>query len=397
MSRIHGNYPIVSDGLVFCMDIGNSAKGYQLGQNYFPYSEDITLQSGGWTATFGSGNDYGGTGTIPITTVDYGIAPDGTQTADRIQLDKGSGTTSSDRSGIRYAISMVNRTLSYYVKFLDSTTIEQFTTSVYPQGTTWTYDTLSDGWYRVKCTGSTSVSVRIQYVGGGAEQTSLDALVWGIQLEDGSVANDYVKTTGTPSPVVYDLTGRGNNGSLLNGPTYSSDNRGSLIFDGVDDYASFNLTDVNVDSSCTIECVARRFTTPVAWRTYFNIKSNSTNSPFFEFRTEDADLNIICLYYNGTNYFTSSYTVNTTDFYHFTGTYNGNGIISYYVNGTFVGSISSVPNFSIGNNPILTIGRSYGNDRPTDISMPICRVYNKVLSLSEIEQNFNSLRGRFGL
>ena len=35
-----------------------------------------------------------------------------------------------------------------------------------------------------------------------------------------------------------DLSGNGNNGTLTNGPTYSSANGGSLVFDGVDDYVN---------------------------------------------------------------------------------------------------------------------------------------------------------------
>jgi hypothetical protein len=35
-----------------------------------------------------------------------------------------------------------------------------------------------------------------------------------------------------------DLTGNGNNGELVNGTTYNSSNLGSLVFDGVDDYVS---------------------------------------------------------------------------------------------------------------------------------------------------------------
>jgi hypothetical protein len=35
-----------------------------------------------------------------------------------------------------------------------------------------------------------------------------------------------------------DLSGRGNTGTLTNGPTYSSANGGSIVFDGVDDYVN---------------------------------------------------------------------------------------------------------------------------------------------------------------
>ena len=37
-----------------------------------------------------------------------------------------------------------------------------------------------------------------------------------------------------------DLSGNGNNGTLTNGPTFSSNNAGSIVFDGVDDYVGRN-------------------------------------------------------------------------------------------------------------------------------------------------------------
>ena len=40
----------------------------------------------------------------------------------------------------------------------------------------------------------------------------------------------------------YDLSGNGNHGTLTNGPTYSSDNKGSIVFDGSDDYCSTSAT-----------------------------------------------------------------------------------------------------------------------------------------------------------
>jgi len=41
---------------------------------------------------------------------------------------------------------------------------------------------------------------------------------------------------------IYDLSGYNNNGTLTNGPTFSTDNGGALVFDGVDDYVQFTST-----------------------------------------------------------------------------------------------------------------------------------------------------------
>ena len=41
-----------------------------------------------------------------------------------------------------------------------------------------------------------------------------------------------------------DLSGRGNTGTLTNGPTYSSANGGSIVFDGTDDIVNTSYVSV---------------------------------------------------------------------------------------------------------------------------------------------------------
>ena len=42
----------------------------------------------------------------------------------------------------------------------------------------------------------------------------------------------------------YDLTTYNNDGTLTNGPTFSSTNGGSIVFDGVNDYVQVNNSDI---------------------------------------------------------------------------------------------------------------------------------------------------------
>jgi hypothetical protein len=62
---------------------------------------------------------------------------------------------------------------------------------------------------------------------------------------DAANSKSYVSGSTTWS----DVSGNRNSGSLVNGPTFSSANGGSIVFDGVNDYAkvnSFNLSNTNV-------------------------------------------------------------------------------------------------------------------------------------------------------
>lgn len=50
-----------------------------------------------------------------------------------------------------------------------------------------------------------------------------------------------------------DLSGSGNNGTLTNGPTFSTDNGGTIVFDGVNDYVSVSsLTEVTFGQAWTL-------------------------------------------------------------------------------------------------------------------------------------------------
>ena len=168
--------------------------------------------------------------------------------------------------------------------------------------------------------------------------------------------------------------------------TNDSDNY--FTFDGTDDYFFGTISGFNPDNGCTLEMVVRRPTTPPAWRTYFNIKPSSSNTPFFEFRTNGANFNTVANYFGGADYQTGAYTINSTDFYHMVATYDGAGNIRLYVNGDLKSTKTGVPAFAIGSNPRITIGRAYSNNRPTNIELGDCKVYQKELTQKEIKRNY---------
>ena len=56
--------------------------------------------------------------------LNYSVSPDGTQNADRIQFNRGSGTSSNDTSYVTKSLSLgtIDATLSIYLKTNDGTT-----------------------------------------------------------------------------------------------------------------------------------------------------------------------------------------------------------------------------------------------------------------------------------
>ncbi len=176
----------------------------------------------------------------------------------------------------------------------------------------------------------------------------------------------------------------------------SFDSNGYMTFDGTNDYVEISLTGVNLDNGCTIEGVLKRNSTPTAWRTFFNLKSASSNAPFFEFRSGGNAQHIYADYYNvASEWSTTAATLPTGDFGHAVACYDGNGNIKMYFNGQLIGTTTGVASFTLGTSPRLTIGRAYSNDRYTDIVAPIVKVYDRPLNAQEIERNYKGYKNRF--
>ena len=203
-----------------------------------------------------------------------------------------------------------------------------------------------------------------------------------------------------------DLSGRGNTGTLRNGPTYSSANGGSIVFDGTNDYVEatnnngFGLANLSARGTLEIWAnVIRRSGSPpyqqlAGFRNdsdfdfYFLLLDSGSGSVNTEarFRTLSGrrDINV-----DYTNYFGKwthiTFTAATarTDLY-INGSLVGSNTNS---NGTF-GSTSG--NFRIGTHPLDSTWQTLGNISKVSF-------YNRALIASEVSQNFNALRGRYGI
>lgn len=192
-----------------------------------------------------------------------------------------------------------------------------------------------------------------------------------------------------------DLSTNNNNGTLVNGPTYSSLNLGGINFDGIDDYISFVSNPV-VTNQITVE----------VW-----VKLNSTTSTngwicgregSYRFLYSSNGFGWICAttnnawYTTGTAISISGTPVN--NFYQIVGVYNGSNNLLY------VNSVLQNTGSAISGN-ILTNGTyNLMNDTSGDVNIDwgkgiiySHRIYNVALTAAQVQQNFNALRGRFGI
>jgi hypothetical protein len=188
-----------------------------------------------------------------------------------------------------------------------------------------------------------------------------------------------------------DLTGN-NTATLTNGPTFSSEGGGAIVFDGTNDYTSI---------SCTANTIRAYNST-----TQFVVKlplytGGQRNIVSYRFGISSLYIGkssggIFC-YYDGLSpspgYTVGSITNNTI--VHVAVTCDAtNNLLSTYINGTLAGSISRT-GWNTAYNSTMTIG---GLDIEYMVgSFYNFSHYNKVLNAAEIRQNFNAIRRRFGI
>ena len=153
--------------------------------NQILYSKDFTNSA--WQKL------GGGTGTAPVVTADYTTAPDGTQTADRVIMDMGSGTTGDNYSIIRnFGTSGSTGTNSIYMK---SNTTDSYTIGIDNVGTVETV-TVTPQWQRFSYSVTNSDRLQISLRGtGNSTSRYADVSLWGGSLENGDYVTSFIPTT----------------------------------------------------------------------------------------------------------------------------------------------------------------------------------------------------------
>ena len=207
-----------------------------------------------------------------------------------------------------------------------------------------------------------------------------------------------------------DLSGNGNAGTLTNGPTYSSSNGGSIVFDGTNDRVTISNSVLSSTGNWTIsswvkfsslvgdasgETAASIFAQYIAvagnGRMILRVKNNTTSV-----------INKIDIFLgSGSDYSNQSITGNTTiltnTFYNFVATRNSN-IFTSYINSILETSQTLTGiNVSILQTTPEIGGLNSGNFGFMNGQVYNSLIYNRALTAAEIQQNFNALRGRFSI
>jgi hypothetical protein len=410
---VYSGPEITNDGLVLSLDAAN-LKGYDKYENLLAYSEDFS-------------NAYWAKSNVSVTSNAI-TSPTGSSNASKLVE---SATTAVHELN-RAADPVLSSGLDNYITFsIFAKAAERQYCYIRATGNTkriaavvdlsngtfnvtnWSFTLNSsatvtpypNGWYRITATaqsnyppapgwfGAFYVSPLDTYqsagnVGGSgysyAGNGTSGIYIWGAHYEFGPGISDYYPTAGTiknRGTTWTDLTGRGNTGTLTNGPTYSTANSGSIVFDGTNDYitSSFATT-----SGQAVTYTGWLYSTETT-ATYRNFVDSVTARPMIWWNTS-GQIEFDAAFYTTTAVYRNQWV------YVALSKPSGSSSASYYVNGVLVGSGTAYTT------PAVT--PTWFNRAAAQTWIGNCanaQVYNRALTAAEIQQNYNATKSRYGL
>ena len=188
-------------------------------------------------------------------------------------------------------------------------------------------------------------------------------------------------------------------GTLINGVGYTSSNNGSFIFDGSNDFMSVGSLGTFYTQG-TISFWMKSLDVSVSIRNPFSTNYNgSINFNVLRFETgAESPGTIRCWFGDPSNNITGLYysNISANTWYNVVVTWNqSTTTVTGYLNGTFDVTNSSWTRWptSFVN---VAVGLGY-NSRFYQGNIGQVQIYNRALSATEILQNYNATRKRFGL
>ena len=258
----------------------------------------------------------------------------------------------------------------------------------------WAYSALDLAYARIYDSVFTSSQVSILYneYSSVVDTVIEDSLFLSV---DASNSNSYSGSGTTWT----DLTGNGYNGTLINGPTYDSNNSGSIVTDGSNDYVLFGPLPY-VGSS----------TTNLTWELWVNPSDSDGNIMSMSNSNPQGGWNMPPIAASGSKFIAKKwnnnilYSDNTYSqgtWYHVVLTWDyNNNTQSLYVNGVLNDSQSGINYSASGSNNYIFLGDDNPGANNTGMfggKYGEFRIYNKSLSSTEVLNNYNATKSRYGL
>lgn len=202
-----------------------------------------------------------------------------------------------------------------------------------------------------------------------------------------------------------DLSGNTNNGTLINSPGFSSTNGGSIVFDGVDDYVTipYQLSlRLSSQGTLNIWCYPTTLSQGFFAGLIGMTTGGNANQQSYYLHWRKLNNTIQAGIQNsGTYNFIETPLPTSIAWYNFTFTWNGS-FLNLYRNGISISTpIAQTINAQALTATVDVGGKMFqgdsGNQGYFTGYIPNTQIYNRALNSSEVLQNFNATRARFGV
>jgi len=178
-------------------------------------------------------------------------------------------------------------------------------------------------------------------------------------------------------------------GSLTNGPTFNTSNGGSILFDGTNDRVATNL----FPNGTRTYMIWIKYNSATGTGGY-QLTGTQQGDAYTYTGRQDSNGKIYTYAGSGGNGGESNFILSTATWYYQGFTLAANGDVGIYVNGSLIetktgNGVGSTPTseFSIG---------CVNTNHFVNGNMAAVHLYNRALSASEVLQNYNAQKSRFG-
>jgi hypothetical protein len=191
---------------------------------------------------------------------------------------------------------------------------------------------------------------------------------------------------------IYDLSGAGNTGAVINGPVFSGLNGGSLVFDGIEEYIDVpSISSISGDFTVALWF----YSTAASENIYKRLIDFNYETGFWLGRYANTDTwgggiiepngpyGIYLPFTNNQWHYLVSIRRGSTHILY------GDGITSTVSNTVSTGTLTAVNKLSIARQP--GGANQFFTGRIAQVQL-----YNRALSAVEVQQNYNATKGRFG-
>jgi hypothetical protein len=382
---------ISTNGLVLCYDMGNP-------QTSWEGAPTTNLVDPNWSSWSIDGSGQGSIGTRTITgSFACTITDVSANTRQNIYISTGISASTTYTFSVQYQKLSGTPTLRFQIQAYNGATY--LSTISFPT-TAQLGITDIDGWQTAKITITTPASTNriLWFMQDGDDYTAYthSFMLANVQCEQQSFATPFVWGTRSNTQAILDLTGL----DIITATslTYLSD--GSFTFNGSNNYLTISTFASKPTTAITCESWIKP-TKPTVTGTIRGGSISSTNSMYLGIiDSTDGGVTFSLHWANQTSVSRiQSWNGNVPNnaWSHIVGTYDGT-IMRAYLNGVQIyaeAQTGTIPDatYVLGTYGLgLTDGVHNFNGL-----LPLSRIYNRALSATEVAQNFNAIRGRYGI